>query len=221
MRFANRADAGTRLAAVLRTSGVLAESAPGTVVALGLPRGGVPVAYEVAAVFGVPLDVILVRKIGVPRQPELAMGAIGESGVRVANRDVMRAAGVSRAEFERIEARERVELERRAAILRDARPALTLTGHTGIIVDDGIATGSTARVACIVGRALGLERVILAAPVAPPSTVGALADVADRVIVVAQPSRFFAIGEFYNDFTATREDEVIALLRRARGVTNR
>src|SRR3954449_3324580 len=162
MSFADRADGGRRLASLLAH---LRDEHP---VVLALPRGGVPVAYEVARALGAPLDVILVRKLGVPVQPELAMGALGEDGVRVLNGDVLRSAGVTAAELAAVEAGQRAELERRTTGLRRRWPRIDLAGRTVIIVDDGIATGATARAACTVARAHGAARVVLAAPVAPP-----------------------------------------------------
>jgi putative phosphoribosyl transferase len=209
--FADRFDAGRRLArqlATLRGNELLAES----LVVLGLPRGGVPVAYEIARALGAPLDVIVVRKIGVPSQPELAMGAIGEGAVRIVNEVVARRAGVSRAEFAEVEARERIELARRAARYRGNRDRIPVAGCTALIVDDGIATGSTARAACQVARAQRAARVILAVPIAPPSTIHGLREVADEVISLECPEQFLAIGQFYDDFTATSDDEVVRLL---------
>ncbi len=211
MPFLDRAEAGRRLAELLRhLSGE-------DVVVLGLPRGGVPVAAEVARALGAPLDVILVRKLGVPVQPELALGAIGEGGVRIINPDVVEIAGVSDTEIARVEARERGELERRARRYRGNRPPVPLPGRTAVIVDDGIATGATARAACQVARAHGASRVVLAAPVAPPSVRAALATAADEVICVETPRRFQAIGEWYADFSQTTDAEVVALLRAAGG----
>ncbi len=184
-------------------------------VVLGLPRGGVPVVYEVAAALGVPLDVILVRKVGLPWQPELAMGAIGEDGVRVVNDDVVSRAHVGADEFEAVAARERVELERRARRFRGARRRCPLAGSTALIVDDGIATGSTARAACRVAYAHGAARVIVATPVAPASTIAELRAEADDVVVLAAPERFLAIGEFYDDFHQLDDGDVVRILERA------
>jgi predicted phosphoribosyltransferase/pimeloyl-ACP methyl ester carboxylesterase len=208
--FRDRADAGRRLAA--RLSGL----APDHLVVLGLPRGGVPVAFEVAQALGAPLDVIVVRKIGVPIHPELAMGAIGEDGVRVVHDDVVRAARVPAADFAAVEAVERRELARRAQRFRGNRPRVDLTGATALIVDDGIATGSTVRAACQVARAHGAARVIVAAPVAPPHTRADLAGLADAVVVLETPATFHAVGEFYADFRQTSDEEVAELLARAR-----
>jgi putative phosphoribosyl transferase len=208
--FANRADAGRQLAA--RLTHIPKEH----LVVLGLPRGGVPVAFEVASALGAPLDVIIVRKLGVPNQPELAMGAIGEDEVRVLNEEVIRAARITASEFATVESAERVELARRAARFRGGRDRLSLAGTTALIVDDGIATGSTARAACQVARAHGAKRVILAAPVASPGAPARLRDDADEVIVLAAPESFYALGQFYDDFSQTPDEEVIRLLERAR-----
>jgi putative phosphoribosyl transferase len=212
--FDDRVDAGRQLGATLAASPVVTASS--RVVVLGLPRGGVPVAYEVARALGTPLDVILVRKLGVPVQPELAMGAIGEDGVRVVNDDIMRAARVTAADFDDVEARERAELARRSQFVRARAPRLPIDGVTAIIVDDGIATGSTARAACQVARAHGAARVVLAAPVAPASALHGLRDAADLVVVVDAPAHFRAIGQFYRDFSPTSEETVGELLTRAR-----
>ncbi len=206
MYFADRTDAGRRLADRLR--GMPREG----LVVLGLPRGGVPVAFEVAKELEVPLDVIVVRKLGVPFQPELAMGAIGEGDVRVLNERVMRAVGVSEVDLADVEAREREVLQRRAQRFRGSRARTPLGGATALIVDDGIATGSTVRAACHVARMQGARRVVVATPVAPPETVDALRADADDVIALYTPDQFFAIGEFYADFEQTSDEEVIRLL---------
>ena len=211
MPFLDRADAGRRLASLLAGA-----AQPGAVV-LGLPRGGIPVAFQIARALGAPLDVILVRKIGLPAQPELAMGAIGEDGVRLVNTDVTMADRISDAEFAKVEERERAELNRRAERYRAQRPRVPLAGKTAIVVDDGIATGSTAQVACQVARAHGAAKVILAVPVAPQATLARLAAVADQVICVESPEPFYAIGQWYQDFSQTSDAEVVSLLRRAAG----
>ncbi len=209
MVFADRIDAGRRLAASLRHLG----GEP--VVVLGLPRGGVPVASEVARALGAPLDVVVVRKLGVPFQPELAMGAVGEDGVRVINPAVVRQAGVSADELAVVEAREQAEVARRAWRYRGGRPRVPLKGRVAVIVDDGIATGSTARAACQIARALGAARVVLAVPVAPPGWEDRIGSDADEMISLSTPEPFFAIGEFYADFSQTSDNEVAACLRRA------
>ena len=210
MRFRNRSDAGQRLAD--RLEHLRGKDA----VILGLPRGGVPVAAEVARALAAPLDIILVRKLGVPAQPELGMGAIGESDARVINPDVVRYAQVSEAQMAEVERRERAELQRRAQRFRGGAPHEPLAGRIAVIVDDGIATGSTARAACQVARAMGAARVLLAVPVAPPGADVGMRGDADEVICLEMPARFLAIGEWYEDFAQTSDEEVIALLRAAR-----
>lgn len=185
-------------------------------VVLGLPRGGVPVAFEVARMLGAPLDVIVVRKLGVPTQPELGMGAIGEDDVRVLNPGVVAATGVSARDIADVEARERTELQRRARRFRGDRPMVALTGRAAIIVDDGLATGGTARAAVQVARAHGAGRVVLAVPVAPADTVRSLAEDADEVVALRTPDNFYAIGQWYGDFTQTTDEQVVELLDRAR-----
>jgi putative phosphoribosyl transferase len=209
MTFIDRADAGRRLAARLQ---YLHDD---RVVVLGLPRGGVPVAYEVARALDAPLDVIVVRKLGVPFQSELGMGAIGEDGVRIINDEVMRLTGVSDREVAEVEARERVELERRAQRFRAGRPRIALEGRTVVVIDDGIATGSTARAACQVVRAQGARRVVLAVPVAPPGWEDRFDADVDEFVCLETPEPFFAIGEFYDDFAQTSDEEVITCLERA------
>jgi putative phosphoribosyl transferase len=185
-----------------------------SLVVLGLPRGGVPVAFEIANALRVPLDVIIVRKLGTPGQPELAMGAIGEGGVRILNHEVLDALRITDGELEAVAAREQRELDRRAQRLRAGRARVPLTGHTAILVDDGLATGSTARAAILVARAQGARRVVVATPVAPRSTVVELGEVADAVVCVATPEPFRAIGQWYVDFRPTSDDQVVALLDR-------
>ena len=209
MVFADRADAGRRLAARLQ------HLAGERVVVLGLPRGGVPVALEVARALGAPLDVIVVRKLGVPFQPELGMGAIGEDGVVVISQEMVRAAGVSAEELAGVGARERAEVERRAWRYRGGRPRQPLGGRVAVVVDDGIATGSTARAACRIARAHGAARVVLAVPVAPPGWQDRIGGDADELVCVQTPRDFLAIGQFYADFSQATDDEVVACLRRA------
>jgi Predicted phosphoribosyltransferases len=206
MEFVDRVDAGRQLARRLE---YLKDA---DVVVLGLPRGGVPVAREIADVLDAPLDVIVVRKLGVPFQPELGMGAIGEDGVRIVNDDVVRMVGVSDDEFAAVETRERAELERRARRFRGDRPRISLEGRTALVIDDGIATGSTARAACQVARAHGARRVVLAVPVAPPAWAQRIGPDADELIALVTPEPFFAVGQFYADFSQTTDDEVVACL---------
>jgi putative phosphoribosyl transferase len=215
MVFIDRADAGRRLAARL---GHL-QGEP--VVVLGLPRGGVPVALEVARALGAPLDVIVVRKLGVPFQPELGMGAVGEDGVRVINREVVRAARVSADELAAVQAREQAQVDARAARYRACRPREPLAGRTAVVVDDGIATGSTARAACQVARAHGAARVVLAVPVAPRGWQARISGAADELVCMRTPEDFYAIGQFYADFSQATDEEVVACLQAAAAPASR
>ncbi len=205
--FLNRIDAGQRLG--LRLPHLLGED----VVVLGLPRGGVPVAKEIADVLGAPVDVIMVRKLGVPSQPEWAMGAIGEGGVRVLDRRTLRLAEVSEDALIAVEQVERAELARRTRRFRAGRAHIPLAGRTAVVVDDGIATGSTARAACQVVHALGAARVVLAVPVAPRNWTRRFEATADELICLDTPQPFVAIGRWYRDFPQTTDEEVIACLR--------
>ena len=206
MRFSNRADAGRRLADVLAS-----ESLHDPLV-LGLPRGGVPVAAEVANRLGAPLDVIVVRKIGFPGQPELAAGAVGEGGVVVWNREALDAHGYGPEDFAAQVERERGEVARRAAEFRRDQPPRPIDGLTAIVVDDGLATGATARAACAVVRAHGAAKVVLAVPVAPAGWESRFSTAADRCVCVYAPTRFSAVGQFYDDFDQTSNTEVVRLL---------
>ncbi|MEV5158361.1 phosphoribosyltransferase family protein [Streptomyces sp. NPDC053728] len=209
MLFTDRTDAGRRLAAALR------HLEPRDPVVLGLPRGGVPVAYEVARELGAPLDVIVVRKLGVPSHPELGFGAIGEDGVRVISEEIVRHAGVRANDVVSVERAEEAELLRRAHVYREGRPRLPLEGRAVVVVDDGVATGATARAACQVVRAQGASYVALAVPVASPDVAARLADDVDEVVCLSTPSLFSAVGEWYRDFSQTSDEEVISLLGRA------
>ena len=205
--FRDRRDAGEQLAARLAS---YASESP---VVVGLPRGGVVVAAVVADALGAPLDVIVVRKLGVPSQPELGMGAVGEDEVIVRTEAVIQAAGVSPDQFDAVVARERDEVMRRAEQFRGDRPPVSLAGRTVIVVDDGIATGGTARAALEVARAHGARRVVLAVPVAPPDTLHELASVADEMVCLDAPRWFQAVGFHYTDFTQTSDADVIELLQ--------
>jgi putative phosphoribosyl transferase len=207
--FADRAEAGRLLAARL---GHLA--GPDLVV-LALPRGGFPVAAEVAGALGAPLDVVLVRKLGVPFQPELAMGAVGEGGVLVRNRSIVRWAGVDEAEVAEAAREAQEEIARRARRFRPDRGPLPLRGRTVLLVDDGIATGATARAACRVVRARGAARVVLAAPVCARDTAAALAGEVDELVCLETPEAFFGVGACYDDFRQVPDDVAVELLRRA------
>lgn len=213
-RFRDRVDAGRQLAQ--RLGHLRGED----VVVLGLPRGGVPVAFEVAGALQAPLDVIVVRKLGLPFQPEVAMGAIGEGGFRVVDRPLVARARITSEEWDSVESHERQELDDRVARFRRGRQRLDLHGRVAVIVDDGIATGSTARVACDIARHLGAAKVVLAVPVAPAETVRSWTD-ADELVCVDTPEHFGSVGHYYDDFSPTGDEEVIVLLdaagRRAQG----
>ena len=211
-RFTDRRDAGRHLARSL-TGRALDRP-----VVLGLPRGGVPVAAEVAAALDAPLDVLVVRKLGLPHQPEVAMGAIGEHGARVLNDDVVRFGAISVTELADVERRERAELEARVSRFRGSASAIELTGRTAVIVDDGVATGATARVACLVARELGAASVIVAMPVGAPDSIAELAAMpqVDDVVCLSTPSDFVAVGMHYLDFAQTTDAEVQEILAEAR-----
>ena len=182
---------------------------------LGLPRGGIPVAFEVARRLDAPLDVFVVRKLGVPGQEELAMGAIATGGIRVVNREVVSSMGISEATLDRVAAMEEEELQRREKAYRGSRPALDVAGATVIVVDDGLATGSTMRAAVAALRQQKPAMVVVAVPVAAPSTRDELAREVDEVVCVATPDPFLAVGRFYEDFAQTTDAEVHDLLARA------
>ncbi|HEV7651612.1 MAG TPA: phosphoribosyltransferase family protein [Actinophytocola sp.] len=205
MRYRDRVDAGRRLG---RRLGHLRAEDP---VVVGLPRGGVPVAAPIAIALGAPLDIVLVRKIGAPDRPELAVGAIGEDGVTVHNDVVLTELGLTWPDLGDQVAWERAEIDRRAALLRPG-PRPSLRGRTVILVDDGIATGATVVAAVRVTRRLGARRIVLAVPVAPADTITRLREIADEVVCGITPRRFLAVGQWYEDFTQVGDDEVRALL---------
>ncbi|WP_405653244.1 alpha/beta family hydrolase [Streptomyces sp. NBC_00019] len=206
MRFVNRKEAGRRLARRL-------EHLRGQdVVVLGLPRGGVPVAREVADALGVPLDVLVVRKLGVPWQPELGFGAVGERGVLVLNDAVLEEIPLSAARRRSVAETERAELDRRVRSYRRGRAPVPMAGRTVVVVDDGLATGGTAEAACRVVRGLGAARIVLAVPVGPTWTVARLREVADEVICLQPLDRLGSVGAWYDDFTQVGDAEVTALL---------
>jgi putative phosphoribosyl transferase len=188
------------------------------VVVLALPRGGVPVGYEVASLLGVPMDVFLVRKLGTPGHRELAMGAIASGGVRVLNDDVVRWYGISDSAIERIAREEQEELERRERAYRGDRPAPDLTSKILILIDDGLATGSTMRAAAQAVRAHRPARVVIAVPVGAPQTCAELSAVADEVICARMPEPFSAVGQWYLNFDQTDDDEVRALLQKSSSI---
>lgn len=210
--FPDRTQAGRRLAESLRERGL----GSGAIV-LGLPRGGVPVAEAVAQRLGAELDVIIVRKLGLPGQEELAMGAIASGGGRALNEDLAEMLHLDGADIARVEARERRELERREKLYRGDRPAPDLKDREVVLVDDGLATGATMRAAVAAARSLEPARLIVAVPVAPPETVERLRGEADEVVCLATPEPFLAVGRWYLDFGQTSDAEVRAALARAWG----
>jgi putative phosphoribosyl transferase len=208
MIFLDRIDAGRRLAKKLETFAGRKD-----VLVLGIPRGGVPVAFQVASELEAPLDVFVVRKLGVPSHEELAFGAIATGGVRVLDKQIVEEVGISDSEIERITARQRQELNRRESVYRGGRPPLNLKGKTVILVDDGIATGASTLAAITALRELKPERIVLAAPVAPASTCRRLRRVVDDLVCLHTPEAFFAIGQFYEDFSQVSDEEVTSLLQ--------
>ncbi|HYI79491.1 MAG TPA: phosphoribosyltransferase family protein [Thermoleophilaceae bacterium] len=206
-RFVDRRAAGRSLAARLLEVEL---DAP---VVVALPRGGVPVAYEVARALDAPLDIALVRKLGAPGRPELGVGALAEDGTVVVDRDTIAALGIRRAEVEAIVARESVELDRRRALYRGDRPAVDVRDRETVLVDDGIATGVTAVAAAGMLRERGATRVVTAVPVCPASAVGPLREQLGELICLTTPPRFGGVGAWYDDFTQTSDDEVVDLLR--------
>jgi putative phosphoribosyl transferase len=208
--FRDREEAGRRLGAELRRVARLREP-----VVLALPRGGVPVGFEVARALGAPLDILIVRKLGYPGQEELAIGAIASGGVRVLNEEVLASTGLPREAVERIAARERAELERRERAYRGDAPLPRVEGRSVILVDDGLATGATMSAAIAAVRQLDPAEVIVAVPVAPSETVSRLDREADLVICLETPRPFLAIGALYASFPQLRDEQVVELLERA------
>lgn len=209
MLFADRADAGRLLAEKL------AAYADGDTRVLALPRGGVPVAREVARALHAPLDVFVVRKLGVPGHEELAMGAVASGGVRVLNEDTIAQLGIDAATVEAVTAAERAELQRREAAYRGGLPAHDIAGKTVILIDDGLATGATMFAAVLALRRRNIRKVVVAVPVAPPDTCAALASEVDDIICLATPEPFRGVGAWYRDFRQTSDDEVRAMLHDA------
>jgi putative phosphoribosyl transferase len=210
-RFLDRADAGRALA------GMLARYRADTnAVVLALPRGGVPVGYEVASALGLPLDVLVVRKLGMPSQPELAMGAVASGGAVVLNEDVVSYLPRGSDAVEQVKVREMQELARREKSYRGDRPALQMRGHTGILVDDGLATGATMEAAVRALRSLHAQRIVVAVPVASSEARERIAAVADEVVCLQVPPFFSAVGQWYERFDQTEDEEVRELLARSR-----
>ncbi|HXG59510.1 MAG TPA: phosphoribosyltransferase [Thermoanaerobaculia bacterium] len=206
-RYRNRTEAGRLLAELLRARGPLKDP-----IVLALPRGGVPVAAPIAEALGAPLDVFIVRKLGVPGHEELAMGAIASGGVRVVNRDVVDSLGISEAAIDRVAMREEAEMRRREKEYRGERPPLDVRGKTVIVVDDGLATGSTMRAAVQALRNAGAGAIIVAVPVAAASTCASLRREVDDLVCGMTPEPFLAVGMWYDDFEQTTDAEVRALL---------
>jgi putative phosphoribosyl transferase len=205
-RFADRREAGAALAAELQ------HLDRDDVVVLALPRGGVPVAYEVARRLGAPMDVFVVRKLGMPGYPELAMGAIASGGVRVMNDDVLTLYRPSASAIEAVTLEERAELERRERAYRDGRPLVSVTGRVAILVDDGLATGSSMRAAVLAVRRLYPARVVVAVPLGAREACAALREIADDVVCLSMPRPFSSVGMWYVEFSQTTDQEVRQLL---------
>ncbi|MHB1576536.1 MAG: phosphoribosyltransferase [Candidatus Dormibacteria bacterium] len=212
--FEDRVEAGGRLALAL------AGRAWGESVVLGIPRGGVAVAAAVADGIEAPLDVIVVRKLRAPGQPELAIGAMGESGARVLNRSLIEELGITASELDRLVAIESQELDRSVQALRLTCPRLPVKGKTAIIVDDGIATGATARAACQIARTLMATRVVVAAPVAAPRALAELERLTDELVCLLAPNQFRAVGQHYRDFTPTSDEVVVEMVLSNRAMRN-
>ncbi|MHB1667979.1 MAG: phosphoribosyltransferase [Thiomonas sp.] len=211
-RFQDRFAAGRRLARSLQVY-----AGRHDVLVLAVPRGGVPVGYEVAQSLGAELDVLIARKLGLPGHPELAMGAIASGGALYLNPEVVDMAGVSQHDIEAVLADERRELQRRETLYRGTRPAASVEGRTVIVVDDGIATGASMRAAVMALRSRHPARIVVAVPVAPPGARQRLEDITDDFVCVLSPHPFYAVGQFYETFDQTSDAEVRRLLARSRG----
>jgi putative phosphoribosyl transferase len=207
MIFANRKEAGQKLALRLRKY-----ANRGDVIVLGAPRGGVPVAFEIAADLTAPLDVFVLRKLGVPGREELAFGAIASGGVRILNRNIVEGLGITGLDIERVTRAERQELERRERSYRGGKAPLDVSGLTVILVDDGIATGSTVKAAIRALRQMKPARIVIAVPVAPLSTCNQLQFEADELVCLEMPEPFYGVGQFYSDFSQVSDEEVKELL---------
>ncbi|PYC78855.1 phosphoribosyl transferase [Streptomyces tateyamensis] len=205
-RFRDRTEAGRLLG-----ERVAAWRADDPVV-LGLPRGGVPVAHEVAEALGAPLDILVVRKIGAPGQPELALGAVGEGGIRLFNHDIVTALGIGPDQLERLAHATALEVAERTELLRGAAPPLELAGRSVVVVDDGVATGATVRAAMAVLRRREVAQLLLALPVTAPEALRLLGPLADDLVCLSTPADFQAVGQYYEDFDQTTDQEVRRLL---------
>ncbi len=214
--FLDRADAGQKLAKQLSVYANRDD-----VVVLGVPRGGVPVAFEVAQALKAPLDIMLVRKLGTPGQQELAMGAIASGGVRILNEEVIRELGINQEQIEAATVAQQAELERREQLFRSGRPGVSVQGKTAILIDDGIATGSSMLAAIDALRALHPAQIVVATPVAPANMHNRMKGRADEFVCALTPEWFFAIGEFYQEFPQTEDSEVAELLTRADQIRSR
>jgi putative phosphoribosyl transferase len=211
MLFRDRHEAGRFLATKLATYAERAD-----VIILALPRGGVPVAYEVAAALNLPLDIFLVRKLGVPGHEELAMGAIASNGVRVVNKDVIQSLGIPQSVIDAVAVMEQQELERREKYYRQDAPPLDLTNKTAILIDDGLATGATMRAAAEALRQQNVKEIVVAVPVAAATTCREFESEVDAIVCGVTPEPFYGVGSWYRDFSQTDDDEVIEQLRKAR-----
>ena len=215
LTFANRAEAGRELAGSLKKYADRED-----VIVLGAPRGGVPVAFEVATRLGVPLDIFVLRKLGVPGHEELAFGAIASGDVRILNRETIEALGLTGLDIERVTRREKMELERRETTYRGGRPPLDVRGLIVILVDDGIATGSSMRAAIRALRQMNPAVLIVATPVAPRATCNRLRSEVDELVCLEMPEPFYGVGQFYDDFSEVSDEEVTDLLNSAWRRTN-
>ncbi len=210
MIFKNREEAGRRLALRLEKY-----ANRNDVIVLGIPRGGVPVAFEVAAALNLPLDIFVLRKLGVPGHEELAFGAIGSGGIRFLNANVVEQLGISEQDIEAVARIEREELKRREMLYRGSRPSLDVRGRTVILVDDGIATGASLMAAIQALKQMKPAAIVVATPVAPPETCERFQQEVDRVVCVEMPEPFYGVGQFYHDFSQVSDQEVIELLDEA------
>jgi putative phosphoribosyl transferase len=207
MIFTDRTEAGQKLA--IRLANYANRN---DVIILGTPRGGVPVAFEVASKLNLPLDIFVLRKLGVPGHEELAFGAIASGGVRVIDPDIVEGYGITPMDIERVTRKEKDEMQRRESAYRGARPPLDVSGRTVILVDDGIATGASIRAGIRALRQLNPARIVVAVPVAPPSTCARLRFEADELVCLQMPEQFYGVGQFYIDFSEVTDEEVIELL---------